>query len=60
MVKSILTFVEISKQILIFPKLTKIIKAYDNTQLYSLGVLSLYGLILLNKSIEIEQIEKIR
>lgn len=57
--KSILTFVEISKaNSLSFPKINKkLLKAYDNTQLYSLGVLSLYGLILLNKSIEIEQIE---
>ncbi|MCT7611716.1 hypothetical protein N5U20_00690 [Aliarcobacter butzleri] len=57
--KSILTFVEISKaNSLSFPKINKkLLKADDNTQLYSLGVLSLYGLILLNKIIEIEQIE---
>jgi hypothetical protein len=57
--KSILTFAEISKaNSLSLPKINKtLLKADDNTQLYSLGVLSLYGLILLNKSIEIEQIQ---
>ncbi len=56
--KSILTFVEISKaNSLSNPKINKnILKYNDKTQLYSFGVLSLYGLSQLNQSIDIEQI----
>lgn len=57
--KSILTFAEISKaNTLSNPKINKDFLEVDNTnQLYSLGVLSLYGLLQLNKSIEIQQIQ---
>ena len=58
MEKRILTFVEISKaNSLSNPKINKnILKYNDKTQLYSFGVLSLYGLSQLNQSIDIEQI----